>query len=78
MTLFTEASRKLSSAIDGEEDTCIRELDEGSQRLAVKGDQVLLRRVGTPYRIEASRDQLKGMVGLIRCFLIEVPISIGR
>ena len=63
--LFTEAGRKLTSAIDGEEDTRIRELDEGSQRLAVKGDQVLLGRVGTPYRIEASRDNLKGMAGLI-------------
>ena len=65
MTLFTEASRKLASAIDGEENTCIREFDKGSQRLAVKGDQVLLGRVGTPYRIEASRDNLKGMTGLI-------------
>ena len=78
VTLFTEAGRKLTSAIDGEEDTCICELDEGSQRLAVKGDQILLGRVGTPYGIEASRDQLKGMAGLIGCFLIEVPISIGR
>ena len=65
MPLFTEASRKLTSAIDGEEDTRIRELDEGSQRLAVKGDQILLGRVGTPHGIEASRDNLKGMAGLI-------------
>ena len=65
MALFTEAGRELASAIDGEEDTRICELDEGSQRLAVKGDQVLLRRVGTAYGIEASRDQLKGMAGLI-------------
>ena len=63
--LFTEAGRKLTSAIDGEEDTRIRELNEGSQRLAVKGDQVLLGRVGTAYGIEASRDNLKGMAGLI-------------
>ena len=65
VTLFTQAGRKLASTIDGEEDTRICELDEGSQRLAVKGDQILLGRVGTPYGIEASRDQLKGMAGLI-------------
>ena len=65
MTLFTEAGRKLASAIDGEEDTRICELDEGGQRLAVKGDQILLGRVGTPYGMEACRDQLKGMAGLI-------------
>ena len=65
MALFTEAGRKFASAIDGEEDTRIRELDEGSQRLAVKGDQILLGRVGTSYGIEASRDNLKGMAGLI-------------
>ena len=65
MTLFTEAGRQLTASIDGEEDTRICELDEGSQRLAVKGDQILLGRVGTPYGIEASRDNLKGMAGLI-------------
>ena len=78
MTLFTEAGRQLTASIDGEEDTCICELDEGSQRLAVKGDQILLGRIRTPYGIEASRDQLKGMAGDIRSFLIEIPISIGR